>query len=165
MAALGQGLSYTIFASAMWPCVPLVVEKKYLGIAYGVAFSMQNVGLALFPLAIADIYNNSSDEYIPNVEYFFVGMAFLAVVTGFYLCYIDMRYCDSILNKFVVEADNAIDEDHTSGRYSSLANDALTADNDNAERVGERQTHPRQQGSFSSNCSAPEAILGSVTWH
>jgi hypothetical protein len=142
----------------MWPCVPLVVEKKWLGIAYGVAFSMQNVGLALFPLVIAKIYDNSNDEYIPNVEFFFAVMAFLAVLTGLYLCYIDRRYCDSILNNFVVGAE--LEGEGNEKDYCEL----LGEESGEKGRQGRRK--PSDLGSFSSSHSAtPEAVLASLTWH
>ena len=149
----------------MWPCVPLVVEKKILGIAYGVAFSMQNVGLALFPLVIAKIYDYSNDEYIPNVELFFSLMALLAVLTGVYLCYIDRRYCKSILNSFVVGGEDA------EGYEVLLEVDgegvAQEDMNDHQGRVRQRKRKPSDQcGSFSSSHSTtPEAVQASLTWY
>lgn len=59
--------------------------------------SIQNGGLAAFPLIIAAIYSNSDDSYIPNVELFFVGLACLGFFVGLYLNYYDV-YHDSVFN-------------------------------------------------------------------
>jgi hypothetical protein len=174
----------------MWPCVPLVVNKKYLGIAYGVAFSIQNVGLALFPLVIAYIYDNSNDQYIPNVEIFFSFMALAAVFTGIYLCYIDRHYCDSILNTFVVGTPDGGggDDAFTGGEYSELrSDDCEESENETGKseeqgrggvvrRRGSGKGNSRRgsggqsgiHGSFSSTHSThsatPEALQGALTW-
>lgn len=89
---VGQGLSYSGFAAVLWPSVPLVVQKQYIGLAYGVVTSVQNIGLASFPLIIATIYTDSDDQYIPNVEYFFVGLAVCGTLVGFYLNYYDHHH-------------------------------------------------------------------------
>jgi cyanate permease len=35
--------------AALWPAVPLLVEKERTGTAYGTMTMLQNIGLALFP--------------------------------------------------------------------------------------------------------------------
>jgi MFS family permease len=88
---VGQGLAYSAFAAVIWPSVPLVVEKKYIGLGYGAITSIQNAGLASFPLIVASIYESSGDEYIPNCEFFFVSLAALGVAVGLYLNYYDVN--------------------------------------------------------------------------
>ena len=68
---IGQGMAYTMFASALWPSVPYLVPEKAVGIAYGVVTAVQNLGLAVVPLLVAAVYNESG-SYIPNVELLFV---------------------------------------------------------------------------------------------
>ena len=92
----------------LWPSIPLVIPAKFTGLGYGVVTAIQNGGLALFPIVIAYIYSDSNDHYIPNVEYFFVGLAVLGTLVGFYLNYYDYKN-DSIFNspnkfKEVIEA-------------------------------------------------------------
>jgi MFS family permease len=48
MAVLG--VSFVLVPAAMWPSVPLVVEEKRVGTAFGLMTMIQNGGLALFPL-------------------------------------------------------------------------------------------------------------------
>jgi hypothetical protein len=87
---VGQGLAYSAFAAVIWPSVPLVVEKKYIGLGYGAITSIQNAGLAGFPLMVAAIYKESNEKYIPNVELFFVALAVLGVAVGIYLNIYDL---------------------------------------------------------------------------
>ena len=89
---VGQGIAYSLYAAVLWPSVPLTVEKKYTGTAFGVITSIQNIGLALFPLMIAGIYNASGGRYIPNVEFFFMGCAAAGIVVGIYMNRLDKKY-------------------------------------------------------------------------
>jgi MFS family permease len=94
---VGQGIAYAGFAAVIWPSIPLVIPAKLIGLGYGVTTSIQNAGLAAFPLIIAAIYSNSNDQYIPNVEYFFVSLAVLGSAIGVYLNYYDYQH-DSMFN-------------------------------------------------------------------
>jgi MFS family permease len=44
------GAAFVLVPAAMWPTVPLVVEEKRVGTAFGLMTAIQNLGLALFPL-------------------------------------------------------------------------------------------------------------------
>lgn len=44
------GASFVLVPAAMWPSVPMLVEEKRLGTAFGLMTAIQNGGLALFPL-------------------------------------------------------------------------------------------------------------------
>jgi MFS family permease len=100
---VGQGLAYAGFAAVLWPSVPLVVEKRLTGLAYGVCTAIQNIGLATFPLIVAAIYQ-VDEEYIPNVEFFFMSLACLGTLVGFYLNYYDAKH-DNIFNRTSVPED------------------------------------------------------------
>lgn len=43
------GAAFVLVPAAMWPSIPLLVEKERVGTAYGLMTMVQNVGLALFP--------------------------------------------------------------------------------------------------------------------
>jgi len=43
------GAAFVLVPAAMWPAVPLIVEKERVGTAFGVMTAIQNVGLLLFP--------------------------------------------------------------------------------------------------------------------
>jgi MFS family permease len=95
---LGQGVAYASFAAVIWPAVPLVVEEKLIGLAYGILACAQNGGLAVFPLLIAAVYNSSDGRFIPNVEVVFMSLATLGVIVGLYMNIYDRYYNKGILN-------------------------------------------------------------------
>mmetsp|Transcript_19281 Transcript_19281/g.20895 ORF Transcript_19281/g.20895 Transcript_19281/m.20895 type:complete len:607 (+) Transcript_19281:100-1920(+) len=95
---VGQGLAYSCFAAVLWPSVGLVIEQRLVGLGYGIVVSVQNMGLASFPLIIAAIYSGAGDQYIPEVEIFFIACAWIGVIVGLYLNYVDYYFMDSILN-------------------------------------------------------------------
>ena len=43
MRVLLQGLAYTGYASVLWPAVPLVVEERMVGLAFGIVMSTLNL--------------------------------------------------------------------------------------------------------------------------
>ncbi len=43
------GAAFVLVPAAMWPSIPLVVEKERVGTAFGLMTAIQNVGLLLFP--------------------------------------------------------------------------------------------------------------------
>jgi MFS family permease len=106
----GQGLAYSGFAAVLWPSVPLVVEKRLVGLAYGVITSIQNIGLASFPLIVAAIYSDNGEQYIPNVEVFFISLAVLGTLVGFYLNYFD-AHNDNIFNRITPKEGDDSEED------------------------------------------------------
>ena len=94
---VGQGLAYCGFAAVLWPSVPLVVDECFVGLAFGIVTSVQNAGLAAFPLIVSAIYDKSDHEYIPDVEYFFISLAALGFFIGLYLNVYD-HYHESKFN-------------------------------------------------------------------
>ncbi|RYG65001.1 MFS transporter, partial [archaeon] len=95
---VGQGLAYTGFVSVLWPAIPLVVEDRVVGLAFGIVSSMQNFACAVIPLMVASIYSDSGNTYIPNVELLFVLLAVVGTAVGVYMNYYDYFYGDNILN-------------------------------------------------------------------
>jgi len=45
------GISFVLIPAAMWPSIPLIVPKETVGTAFGLMTMIQNMGLALFPVA------------------------------------------------------------------------------------------------------------------
>ncbi len=59
------GVAFSLVPAAMWPSLAKIVEEKRLGSAYGLMFSIQNIGLWLFPMLIGwvlDISNPGTAE-------------------------------------------------------------------------------------------------------
>ena len=78
---IGQGVAFAVFSSIIWPSVPLV-EPNLTGTAYGVMTSIQNIGLAAFPIIIAFLHAEAGSKYIPNCEIFFASLAGLGLCIG-----------------------------------------------------------------------------------
>ncbi|KAF4321703.1 hypothetical protein BBO99_00001683 [Phytophthora kernoviae] len=91
-----QGVAYSVFAAALWPSVPYVVQAKHVGTAYGAITAIQNIGLSLFPLAVATEFNHD-ERYIPGVELLFVSFGVLGSLVGIALNVVDYQN-GSILN-------------------------------------------------------------------
>lgn len=128
---VGQGIAYSLYAAVLWPSVPLTVPKQYTGTAFGVITSIQNIGLAVFPLVIAAIYNASGGKYIPNVEFFFMACAAAGVVVGIFMNRLDRRHGNK-LNKASSENEeeeeelvfsDSIREDDGGGEFAAIDED------------------------------------------
>jgi MFS family permease len=46
---IALGAAFVLVPAAMWPSVPLIVDKKRVGTAFGLMTMVQNIGLAAFP--------------------------------------------------------------------------------------------------------------------
>jgi hypothetical protein len=40
-----MGIFYSTYAAVLWPCLPMVLDPKYVGTGIGVAFSIMNLGI------------------------------------------------------------------------------------------------------------------------
>jgi MFS family permease len=84
------GVAFSLVPAAMWPSVAKIVETEKIGTAYGFMFSVQNIGLWLFPLLIGrvlDITNPgitqqmvSSGHAVYNYTYSILMLAFLGIL-------------------------------------------------------------------------------------
>ena len=44
------GLGYSVYAAALWGCIPYTVPARLIGTAYGLTTAVQNIGLTISPL-------------------------------------------------------------------------------------------------------------------
>jgi len=58
-----QGIGYAMGAASIWPTLSHVVAPELLSTAYGAMTSIQNVGMAVFPLIIGEIQEAPSIEH------------------------------------------------------------------------------------------------------
>ena len=95
------GLAYSIYASAIWPSIALVVNDSVVGTAYGIITAVQNMGLAAIPIIVGllveehDKTVKGETEKIKNykhVEIFFFGLAILGVAVGIVLQLVEPKY-------------------------------------------------------------------------
>jgi MFS family permease len=84
------GLTYSLFASVIWPAISLVVRKDLVGFAYGITTSLQNAGLSLFPIIVAAIYSHSKN-YLPTI-YFFVSLMMVSILISVALIVVNSHH-------------------------------------------------------------------------
>ncbi|KAI8809405.1 major facilitator superfamily domain-containing protein [Cladochytrium replicatum] len=97
------GIAYSVFASALWPCVPYLVGRHQIATAYGFMTVSLNFSLFVFPLVVARIRNTDEASSDPadftNVEYFFMGMSLIATALAVLLNVCDWAWNDGVLAK------------------------------------------------------------------
>jgi MFS family permease len=76
---IGLGISFSLVASALWPSLPLLVEEKRLGTAFGLTTLIQNAGLTVFPWAAGKLTDTAGGDY-KNSLLMFAGLGVVAVV-------------------------------------------------------------------------------------
>lgn len=54
------GISFSLIPAAMWPAVAKIIDQKKLGTAYGIMFSIQNLGLWAFPILIGFVLDKTN---------------------------------------------------------------------------------------------------------
>ncbi len=76
------GIAIALVPAAMWPAVAKIVPEKGLGTAYGAMFSVQNLGLFLFPIIAGELLDvsNTADANVLDYTATIAMFAILGVV-------------------------------------------------------------------------------------
>jgi len=80
------GFSYSLCASSLWPCVPLLVPEERVGTAYAIMNSIQNSGLAIASLVAGGLCDNHPQCSVKPIFFLFVvsmastGFSFLLIL-------------------------------------------------------------------------------------
>lgn len=73
------GAAFVLVPAAMWPSIPLIVEKHRVGTAFGLTTMIQNIGLALFPW-LNGLLRDATHDYTASMVMFsclgLVGLVF-----------------------------------------------------------------------------------------
>jgi MFS family permease len=77
------GVAFVLVPAAMWPSVPLVVDKRIVGTAFGVMTQIQNVGLFAFPW-LNGKFRETTGQYEAS-QTMFAGLGLVALVGAFLL--------------------------------------------------------------------------------
>ncbi len=90
------GVAFSLVPAAMWPSMVKLVEERQIGTAYGLMYSIQNLGLWAFPILAGmtlDYTNPGNPEvanYTPTIL-MFAGVSFIALLFGLLLKYEDKK--------------------------------------------------------------------------
>jgi MFS family permease len=76
VAMVMLGFSFSLVPAALWPTIPLIIEEKRLGTAFGLMTLLQNVGMTAIPWLAGKITDISGGDYTNTMIMF----SFLGVV-------------------------------------------------------------------------------------
>jgi nitrate/nitrite transporter NarK len=80
VAMIILGISFSLVPAAMWPSIPIMVEEKRLGTAFGLMTLIQNAGLTLFNWMAGKLTDLANGDYTHTILMFaslgFVGLVF-----------------------------------------------------------------------------------------
>ena len=99
------GLSFSLVPASLWPSVPKIMDKRFLGSAYSLIFWVQNFGLSLTPMLVGWVREKSNpgvaEQIAAGVEgvaynytlsmLVFVGLGILALIFALWLKADDKR--------------------------------------------------------------------------
>ncbi|HJW73311.1 MAG TPA: MFS transporter, partial [Geothrix sp.] len=83
------GAAFVLVPAAMWPSVPLVVEEKRVGTAFGLMTAIQNLGLGLFPF-LNGWLRDKTGTYT-STQIMFAGLGVAGLIFAFLLLRSDRR--------------------------------------------------------------------------
>ena len=84
------GAAFVLVPAAMWPSVPLVVEEKRVGTAFGLMTAIQNMGLGLFPLLNGKLRDVTGTYTATQIMFASLGVA--GLIFAFLLLASDRRH-------------------------------------------------------------------------
>lgn len=74
VGVVGMGMCYSVCASALWPCISIIVEDRRLGTAYGLMTAFQNLGMAVFPIIISPLLPDADRTSADTTRQEFIDM-------------------------------------------------------------------------------------------
>jgi MFS family permease len=83
------GAAFVLVPAAMWPSVPLVVDEKRVGTAFGLMTAIQNMGLGLFPYLNGKMRDLTGTYTATQVM--FAGLGIAGLIFAFLLLRSDRR--------------------------------------------------------------------------
>lgn len=61
------GVAFSLVPAAMWPAVAKIVDERRIGTAYGIMFSVQNLGLFAFPILAGKLLDKINPGITPEI--------------------------------------------------------------------------------------------------
>lgn len=70
------GLAFSLVPASMWPSVAKMVDEKRIGSAYGLMFSVQNLGLWAFPILAGIVLDRTNPAGTESLDYTYTMIMF-----------------------------------------------------------------------------------------
>ncbi|XP_043262920.1 major facilitator superfamily domain-containing protein 1-like [Colletes gigas] len=90
-----MGIAYSMLASSLWPLIALITPEYQLGTAYGIAQSVQNLGLAVVTILTGIIVDQGGYFML---EIFFLGWLWISLILSGAIWVSDMTLSGGYLN-------------------------------------------------------------------
>ena len=84
------GMSFSLVPAALWPVIPIMIEERRLGTAFGLMTCIQNFGLTIVPWLAGKITDLSEGKFT-NTMIMFACLGFVGLVFSLLLKFADKR--------------------------------------------------------------------------
>lgn len=115
---------FSLYSASMWASVPMVVEKKMMGVAYGLINAGNNQGLALYPFVFGAINkSNTPEAYDKSVQVLFI-LACVGSLSCIAAWYLNRKQGKILDNLETAESDNIdkVAQEIDAKKYSYTSN-------------------------------------------
>ncbi len=90
------GVAFSLVPAALWPSMVQLVKEKQIGTAYGIMYSVQNLGLFALPILVGVILDATNQAGVEKLDYtptmiMFAALGVLGLVFSFLLKYEDKK--------------------------------------------------------------------------
>ncbi len=90
------GVAFSLVPAALWPSMVQLVKEKQIGTAYGIMYSVQNLGLFALPILVGVILDATNQGGVEKLDYtptmiMFAALGVLGLVFSFLLKYEDKK--------------------------------------------------------------------------
>ena len=121
----GISLFYSVFSMVVWPCLPLIVEKKVLGTATGILTSGFNLMLTILPFILGVVHDhtlNNQHGYFWT-EIIICGVASVGILSTIGIYFEDLKrgaVLDRSPHDLIIKEEDAAKEDDGGSENSPL---------------------------------------------
>jgi len=93
------GIGYSVYAAALWGCIPYTVPPKLIGSAFGLCTACQNIGLTVSPLIAGPLLSTQKEGgYFWTMVYFCV-LSCIGFLINMWIYFDDLKYRGGVLDK------------------------------------------------------------------
>jgi MFS family permease len=86
---IALGFAFVLVPAALWPSIPLIVQKDRVGTAFGLMTAIQNIGMALFPL-LSGLLRDKTRSYTVG-QFMFAALGLVGLLFALLLRRADRR--------------------------------------------------------------------------
>lgn len=86
---IALGFAFVLVPAALWPSIPLIVQKDRVGTAFGLMTAIQNIGMALFPL-LSGLLRDKTSSYTAG-QFMFAALGVVGLLFALLLRRADRR--------------------------------------------------------------------------